>query len=897
MDSGVAVFFVLSGFLIYRPFVAAQVAGRPDPARAAASGGGGCCASCPAYWVALTFFWALGAFTLGSRVVAVLPVPADLLPLHGARRHGPGLEPLHGDDLLPADPAVGRGRSAGSSPGGSVRGRVRWTLAGCAGLWLGGVGVADRHRALGAEPPRACRSTGCPPTSTCSPPAWPWPSCRCGPPTTTALRARLDRVARSVPAVVGWRRPPSSSGTPTGSVRPTSFDRATRLVLAPPPDHPRRVHPAPAGAGGVRRPGPGAAAPGLVVAGHRLGGHRVLRPLPLALRLDEALDRQPRRRSERRLAGLGPHPAPGQQLPVPARGRAAHGHAVRCRARWYLLELPLQRFKGACAAARQAGSSSVARRARSRRSDLTVRSTTPAWGRWGTADQGRHLRRALVIGVVLRFVTRSPLWLDEALSVNIARLPLGDIPEALRHDGHPPLYYFLLHGWMDAVRRGRRRGAGAVGRVRAWRPSRCCGSPARASAAPGWPGTRSAVRGRSRPTPSATRTETRMYSLVMLLVLAGWLLARRLPPPPRPGPAGRASPCSSALLLLDPLLGDVAARRRRHRRCSCAAVPGPPGGPADDVRATRAACSLAMVAGGVLFLPWLPTCSTRAPTPAPRGPARSGPPRWSRSPLADLGGGGQAEAIVLGWFVGRLVLLGPDRSRPSAAPASSSTCAPGREARPVRHRSIVGTLAVGTAGRLRHRRHLRQPLRRRLRPVPRAPRRPGPRPAAQPARSSLVALRRAARPRRRRRRAATSPSTASDARRSAEAIEAAGRRRAWSSTAPTSSARRPRGSWATQFDQVTYPRVQPPASASTGSTTRSGSTDADARRVRRRAARPGRRPPDLPRVQHRATSPTRTRARRCSTPSARQRSPEVLTEHHRGLGAGRRGAVHRRRTA
>src|SRR4051812_39100045 len=41
---------------------------------------------------------------------------------------------------------------------------------------------------------------------------------------------------------------------------------------------------------------------------------------------------------------------------------------------------------------------------------------------------------AVVLGGVLRFVTRSPLWLDEALSVNIAKLPLGDIGSALRHD-------------------------------------------------------------------------------------------------------------------------------------------------------------------------------------------------------------------------------------------------------------------------------------------------------------------------------------------------------------------------------------------------------------------------------------------------------------------------------
>ena len=50
----------------------------------------------------------------------------------------------------------------------------------------------------------------------------------------------------------------------------------------------------------------------------------------------------------------------------------------------------------------------------------------------------------------IRFVVPSPMWLDEALSVNISSLPLGRIPEALRHDGHPPLYYGILHVWMMA---------------------------------------------------------------------------------------------------------------------------------------------------------------------------------------------------------------------------------------------------------------------------------------------------------------------------------------------------------------------------------------------------------------------------------------------------------------
>jgi hypothetical protein len=54
----------------------------------------------------------------------------------------------------------------------------------------------------------------------------------------------------------------------------------------------------------------------------------------------------------------------------------------------------------------------------------------------------------LVVTVVLRFWTPSPMWLDEALTVNIARAPLHLIPHLLRDDGAPPLYYVLLHFWM-----------------------------------------------------------------------------------------------------------------------------------------------------------------------------------------------------------------------------------------------------------------------------------------------------------------------------------------------------------------------------------------------------------------------------------------------------------------
>jgi uncharacterized membrane protein len=58
---------------------------------------------------------------------------------------------------------------------------------------------------------------------------------------------------------------------------------------------------------------------------------------------------------------------------------------------------------------------------------------------------------AVLVGIALRFVSRGPLWLDEAQSLAIARRPLSQLADALRHDGAPPLYYALLHVWARMV--------------------------------------------------------------------------------------------------------------------------------------------------------------------------------------------------------------------------------------------------------------------------------------------------------------------------------------------------------------------------------------------------------------------------------------------------------------
>jgi mannosyltransferase len=45
-------------------------------------------------------------------------------------------------------------------------------------------------------------------------------------------------------------------------------------------------------------------------------------------------------------------------------------------------------------------------------------------------------------------------WIDEAIAVGIASRDFADIPRTLRQDGSPPLYYLLLHGWMQLAGSG-----------------------------------------------------------------------------------------------------------------------------------------------------------------------------------------------------------------------------------------------------------------------------------------------------------------------------------------------------------------------------------------------------------------------------------------------------------
>ena len=206
----------------------------------------------------------------------------------------------------------------------------------------------------------------------------------------------------------------------------------------------------------------------------------------------------------------------------------------------------------------------------------------------------------LAAGLVLRFWTRSGLWLDEALTVNIARLPLHEIPNALKHDGAPPLYYYLLHFWMvlfgqsnSAVRS--LSGLFAVATLPvAWLCGRRLGGRAVA-----WT---MLVLVASAPFAVYYATESRMYALVILLTGCGFLALARAVDKPRPGNLVAVAVVTAALLYtqywsiyLVAMVGiwmvASVVRTRRHGHPEEAPWPA----------------LLAVVAGCLLFVPWAPT--------------------------------------------------------------------------------------------------------------------------------------------------------------------------------------------------------------------------------------------------------------------------------------------------
>lgn len=210
----------------------------------------------------------------------------------------------------------------------------------------------------------------------------------------------------------------------------------------------------------------------------------------------------------------------------------------------------------------------------------------PTWAVAGTVF-------VLVASVVLRFIALSPLWLDEAQSVEIAHRSVSGLLSALRHDGSPPLYYLLLHLWMKLFGTGTFavRALSGLMSVAAlplmWRAARHLGAGRRGA----W---LAVLLLATNPFAIRYATETRMYSLLVLLWLLAFLTFRRVWLDGGAGWVAAAAVTTAALLLthywsffLAAVVGGAALVLVRRRR-----------GPALRVL-------VALVVGALGLVPWL----------------------------------------------------------------------------------------------------------------------------------------------------------------------------------------------------------------------------------------------------------------------------------------------------
>jgi mannosyltransferase len=220
-------------------------------------------------------------------------------------------------------------------------------------------------------------------------------------------------------------------------------------------------------------------------------------------------------------------------------------------------------------------------------------------GQWRTAAAAVVVL-VVAVGILLRFWTRSALWLDEALTVDIARLPLHSLHAALRQDGAPPLYYVLLHFWMKVFGSsdlGVRSLSGVISVATlpvAWVAGRRFGGRSFA-----W---MVLLLVASAPFAIYYGTEARMYSLVMLLTACGFIALDRAVRAPRPGNLVATAVVTAALLYTQYwavyLLATIAVWllwQGWHQKAHLSRR-----------RGARRAFG-AVVVGAAAFVPWLPT--------------------------------------------------------------------------------------------------------------------------------------------------------------------------------------------------------------------------------------------------------------------------------------------------
>ena len=312
--------------------------------------------------------------------------------------------------------------------------------------------------------------------------------------------------------------------------------------------------------------------------------------------------------------------------------------------------------------------------------------------------------RILVVGLVaLAFALRAPnlgraYWIDEGITVGISSHHVGQIPSLLTRDGSPPLFYLVLHYWMALF--GSSEMAThflpllislAAVPLAYWSGSvlfdRRAGRWAAALAA-------------TNPFLGWYSTETRMYPLVIVLVIAGMTFAVRAARDRSATDAGMAVVVYSALLYTHNwgiyatlatviVLGGMALHRGDRRLAG---------------QVVAAGCAVAL-----LWLPWVPYFVDQARSTAAPWAVRPNIGNFFADQASVLGG-------TLNFAIAPLLALGAWRTRSLRSTAAGKMAGAlcgiglltgavgflGAEIEPswtVRYLAvIVGPLLVGCAG-------------------------------------------------------------------------------------------------------------------------------------------------------------------------------------------------------